>query len=168
MPYKDADKRRAYGREWMKRNPERAREAMRRWRARHPDEHKRARDGYDATHPESAGARRRRYRKAHPEVRRVIAQMRRARVARAGGKYTAREWADLVLRYAGRCAYDGASGPLQPDHRIPLARGGSNAIENILPACGRCNRRKHLMSESEFRARLAREAQTDGGPTPEL
>jgi 5-methylcytosine-specific restriction endonuclease McrA len=168
MPYKDAEKRRAYGREWMKRNPERAREAMRRWRARHPEEHKLARDGYDATHPESASARRKRYRQAHPEVRRVITQLRRARLAGAGGKYTAREWADLVLRYQGRCAYCGAAVPLQPDHRIPLALGGSNRIENILPACGRCNRRKHLMSEADFRARLARDGQMGQAPSPEL
>lgn len=40
---------------------------------------------------------------------------------------------------------------------MPLARGGSNSIDNILPACGRCNRRKHLMTEEEFRARLAAE-----------
>jgi 5-methylcytosine-specific restriction endonuclease McrA len=164
MPYLDPEKRHAYGREWMKRNPEKAREAMRRWRARHPNEHKRARDGYDAAHPESANARRKRYRQRHPEVRRVIDQLRRARVAGAGGKYTAREWADLVLSYQGKCAYDGASGPLQPDHRVPLALGGFNEIENILPACGRCNRRKHLMSEADFRARLARESQIGESP----
>ena len=157
MPYRDLERRREYGRDWMKRNPEKAREAMRRWRQRHPDEHKVARDGYDATHPESANARRKRYRQSHPEVRRVIDQVRRARVAGAGGKYTAREWADLVLRYHGACAYCGAVGPLQPDHRIPLAVGGSNLIENILPACGRCNRWKHLMSEAEFRDRLTQE-----------
>ena len=152
----------------MKQNPGKAREAMRRWRSRHPTEHKLARDGWDAAHPESANARRKRYREAHPEVRRVITQLRRAREAGAGGKYTAREWADLVLLYLGRCAYCAAEGPLQPDHRVPLALGGSNLIENILPACGRCNRRKHLMSEEEFRARLAREAENGGGPNREL
>jgi len=140
----------------MKRNPEKAREAMRRWRARHPEEHKLARDGYDAAHPASASARRKRYRQAHPEVRRVITQLRRARLAGAGGKYSAREWADLVERYEGKCAYCGVLAPLQPDHRVPLALGGSNLIENILPACGSCNRRKHLMSEAQFRARLGR------------
>lgn len=167
MPYRDLDRRRAYGREWMKRNPEKAREAMRRWRARHPEEHRLARDGYDATHPQSASARRERYRQAHPEVRRVITQLRRARTAGAGGKFSAREWAELVARYDGKCAYCGASGPLQPDHRVPLALGGSNSIENILPACGRCNRRKHLMREAEFRARLAREGRTWDGPALE-
>ena len=42
-------------------------------------------------------------------------------------------------------------------HRIPLARGGSNSIENIIPACSSCNRRKHMLTELEFRARLAAE-----------
>jgi hypothetical protein len=30
MPYRDLERRREYGREWMKRNPDKAREAMRR------------------------------------------------------------------------------------------------------------------------------------------
>jgi len=94
---------------------------------------------------------------SHPEVRRAKDANRRAREHAAPGKYTAAEWLDLVQRYDGRCAYDGAMGPLQPDHRIPLARGGTNDIGNILPACGPCNRRKHLMTEEEFRARLEEE-----------
>src|SRR3989442_10273597 len=36
---RDIEERRAYGREWIKRNPEKAREAMRRWRKNHPEEH---------------------------------------------------------------------------------------------------------------------------------
>jgi len=28
------------------------------------------------------------------------------------------------------------------DHVVPLARGGSNHIENLVPACGICNMRK--------------------------
>lgn len=94
MPYVDPEKRRAYGRgrEWMRRNADKAREAIRRWRARHREEHRAARDGYERSHPESASARRKRYRRSHPEVRRVIWQLRRARLASAEGRYTAREW----------------------------------------------------------------------------
>ena len=40
---------------------------------------------------------------------------------------------------------------------LPLTRGGSNLIENLLPACRRCNRRKGTMTEEEFRAFLQRE-----------
>lgn len=35
---------------------------------------------------------------------------------------------------------------------MPLCRGGSNATENILPACPPCNTRKHTLTEDEFRA----------------
>ena len=57
--------------------------------------------------------------------------------------------------------------PLEQDHRVPLDRGGMNWIENILPACRVCNARKHLMTEDEFRARLATEraaGQREPGP----
>jgi 5-methylcytosine-specific restriction endonuclease McrA len=68
------------------------------------------------------------------------------------------EWIWLLQLWNWTCAYCGKTGvALQPDHRVPLARGGSNAIDNILPACPSCNQRKALMSEGEFRARLAAE-----------
>jgi 5-methylcytosine-specific restriction endonuclease McrA len=84
-------------------------------------------------------------------------ERRRARALGAGPSFTAAEWTALVGAYGNRCAYDGAPGPLHADHRLPLARGGTNEIQNILPACARCNLRKHLMTEEEFRARLAAE-----------
>lgn len=141
----------------MRRNPEKAREAMRRWRAAHPSEHAQSRDAWDEANPERALERRRRYAIAHPEIRQTIHRNRRAREIGAGGRISTEEWRVLVEQWGGRCAYCGGMGPLQPDHRTPLARGGTNTIENILPACGRCNRKKHLMTEAEFRARLEEE-----------
>ena len=81
---------------------------------------------------------------------------RRERV-RGHPAFSAAEWMALVAEHAGRCAYCGASGLLHADHRIPVSRGGTNTIENIVPACARCNLRKHVMTEAEFRARLAAE-----------
>src|SRR4029077_19574316 len=112
------ERRREYGREWMRRNADKARDAMRRWRAAHPEQHRAARDGWDRANPTSATARRLRYRIRHPEVRRVIEQTRRAREPSASGSFTSREWLELVAQYAGRCAYCGGSEPLQQDHRI--------------------------------------------------
>src|SRR5437879_13318645 len=131
----------------MKRNPEKARAAMRRWRATHRLEHRTAADEWDAAHPESASARRNRYRQNHPEVRRVIWQLRRARLAGPPGKYTAQEWKDLVERSGGRCTHCDESGSLQPDQRIPLAHGGTKLIENIWPACAPATPRKQHMTE---------------------
>ena len=157
MPYKDPESRRAYGRDWMKLNAEKAREAMRRWRRRHPDKHVAESRAYRKRNAARVDARIAAYRRRRPEVLMVIHQRRRAREVAAGGRFTANEWLDLVARYSGRCAYCEANGPLQPDHRIALARGGTNAIDNILPSCPPCNRRKHTSSEREFRVRLLNE-----------
>ncbi|MHB8631305.1 MAG: HNH endonuclease signature motif containing protein [Candidatus Limnocylindria bacterium] len=73
----------------------------------------------------------------------------------ADGAFTPGEWIDLVLQYHGCCTYCGTAATLEPDHRVALSRGGSNRIDNILPACRRCNARKHRMGEAEFRDRLA-------------
>lgn len=74
----------------------------------------------------------------------------------AGPGFTAEEWRTLLELYRYRCAYCGSTDHLEADHRIPICRGGSNAIENILPACRRCNRSKSSMTEQEFRDRRLR------------
>lgn len=142
VPYKDRDRRRAYGRDWMRRNLDKARLAMRRWRAEHPKEHRERRRDWEAR---------------SREIRRTIWQRRRARILGAEGSYTVTEWVELVASCGGRYSYCGAPGPLAVDHRVPIARGGTNRIDNLIPACKTCNSRKHLMTEEEFRARLARE-----------
>jgi hypothetical protein len=65
--------------------------------------------------------------------------MRRARAQNAEGDYTIEEWDVLVADYGGRCAYCYSTGKLGPDHIIPLAHRGTNSIENIVPACPKCN-----------------------------
>jgi len=61
------------------------------------------------------------------------------------------------ISYDHACNYCSLIGPLEQDHRVPLARGGTNWIENILPACRACNASKHLLTEDEFRASLGAE-----------
>jgi 5-methylcytosine-specific restriction endonuclease McrA len=155
MPFKDPDRRREYGRQWMRLNAEKAREAMRRWRKMHPEEHAaQSRERY-ARDPEKIN----RIIDSSPNraaVRRAMRSRRRVRLAGLAS-FTASEWAALVARYQGHCAYCGSADALEVDHRVPLAKGGANTIDNVLPACGRCNRRKHLMTEAEFRARLESE-----------
>ena len=153
MPYRDPEQRRAYGRDWMRRNQDKARAAMRRWRRQHPDAHRAENRAYYARDPE----RRQRQIDASPNrraVRKAADARRRSRKLGAGGSYTYVEWLSLVVRYSGRCAYCARIAVLHADHRIPLARGGSNVIKNILPACAPCNLRKGRMTEVEFRARI--------------
>jgi 5-methylcytosine-specific restriction protein A len=52
----------------------------------------------------------------------------------------------LVLRMFGwrcaECGIDGARTQLDVDHRRPLAKGGTNDIENLQVLCSPCNRQK--------------------------
>jgi 5-methylcytosine-specific restriction endonuclease McrA len=160
MPFRDPARKRDYQRQWVRKNAERHREQSRagvkRWRKRHPDEHRAYRRAHYAANASRLNAQKAEWHRAHPEVRVAMRQRRRAREA-AGGSFTGAEWRALVKEYGFRCGYCGLLRPLEPDHRIPLERGGPNVIANIIPACGPCNRKKGRLTEAEFRARIANE-----------
>jgi len=92
--------------------------------------------------------------RSHAYVRAATIKRRRAS---GGQSFTAAEWLILLAHHNYSCAYCGSKLLIEIDHRVPLIRGGSNLIDNILPACRRCNRRKNRMTEEEFRERLQRE-----------
>jgi 5-methylcytosine-specific restriction endonuclease McrA len=74
---------------------------------------------------------------------------------RNGGHHTEREWREKIELHAGCCIYCGEQKPLTRDHNIPLSRGGTDDIGNILPACLSCNSRKQTRTAQEFFARKA-------------
>ena len=82
--------------------------------------------------------------------------------ARELGHHTDADWWALYRSVGGRCYYCGIKtkaylcSPHAPnyatrDHRVPLSRGGSNAIENMAVACRACNSAKGDLTEAEFR-----------------
>lgn len=105
-------------------------------------------------HAEENARRSREWADKNPEGARRRKITRRARERSAEGTWTLAEWRALVDAHAGRCAYCGRADQLTIDHRIPLARGGRNSIDNLLPACATCNRQKACRGEEEFRMEL--------------
>lgn len=75
---------------------------------------------------------------------------RRVRNQTNGGKFTAVEWIKKLALLGNVCIYCGESKSLTIDHAVPLSRGGSNDISNLVPACGPCNFRKGVMTAQEF------------------
>jgi 5-methylcytosine-specific restriction endonuclease McrA len=52
------------------------------------------------------------------------------------------QWAALQVAWGG-CAYCGAGGmPLQKDCVLPISRGGSYELANVVPSCRSCNTSK--------------------------
>lgn len=51
-----------------------------------------------------------------------------------------------------RCTYCGSDeGPLECDHIVPLARGGTNDRSNLTTSCADCNRSKSARDVAEWR-----------------
>lgn len=61
------------------------------------------------------------------------------------GKYSQKEWMELLENYKRTCPACGMGEPdvlLTPDHIIPISKGGLNYISNIQPLCLTCNLKK--------------------------
>lgn len=89
-------------------------------------------------------------REANPLLHRTKVLNRKARLRGAPGTHTAAEWQAVLELWDGRCAYCGGPATTK-DHILPITRGGSNDIANIVPACLRCNSRKGARTPEEWR-----------------
>lgn len=154
MPYKDAEQRREYQRQWHIANADSVRSKVARWKAenpgrradlnaayRHRNAAEIARKGreYHATHREQRDA----YRKLHPEHDRAANARRRG----VPLDEQARDYAKILA--LDPCAYCG--GPADEiDHIVPIVRGGTSEWGNLTAACKACNACKHARSLLRF------------------
>jgi 5-methylcytosine-specific restriction endonuclease McrA len=148
---------------WQEANPERYRQQLKDWEAK-PGNAERKKE-LNRAWKHAHQAQRKEY-SQRPE-RRIYNRLnaknqtarRKVRIGATLHPLTKAEWLDRQLEYEGRCAYCGE--PVQEptmDHVVPLIKGGDHSVGNIVPACGRCNRRKHDRDVLEFLAELNKEA----------
>lgn len=139
------------------------------WRQRNPE----AIAAYRRAHRERIRGQMREYKRryyATPEGKAVIArcnrkwnrskegrawltraqQSRRARKASLRADFTSEDWQLCLEWFADSCAYCGTGGEMTQDHVIPVSSGGGYVVENIIPACGSCNSRKHAAALGEW------------------
>ena len=89
-------------------------------------------------------------------AKRMMRQRRRAREHDAHGSFTWSEFMRIARKFDYCCAYCGTKPDrLDPDHVVPLSRGGSNTPSNLLPTCMMCNSSKCAMTLSEWSQWLA-------------
>jgi len=70
----------------------------------------------------------------------------------ANGSYSTKDYLRLKSRLNNMCGYCNEAEADTIDHIIPLSRGGSNYIGNIMPACGKCNYSKQCKTIVEWRS----------------
>lgn len=67
----------------------------------------------------------------------------RRKAQKAGRIVRRAEWLEQLEVFGNVCAYCLRPAPmLEMDHVIPLSRGGEHTIDNLVPACSRCNNTK--------------------------
>jgi 5-methylcytosine-specific restriction endonuclease McrA len=88
----------------------------------------------------------------NPDNVRSRVERRKSRDEAAGPRYSDLDIAYLLMAQDDRCAYctvalDGAG---HVDHMTPLAKGGTNARDNLVLACFQCNTEKHAKTAHEY------------------
>ena len=107
-------------------------------------------------HHEQVLENQRRHRKLNPDLYRAKKQRRRAKERKANGVFTDKDVAIQYESQNGKCWWCGIAvgDQYHVDHRIPLAKGGSNWPENICISCPECNLKKNDKMPWEFNGRL--------------
>lgn len=63
----------------------------------------------------------------------------------------------IYERDGWRCVYCGAKdGPLRVDHDVPVSKGGTDFLKNLMTACEDCDTLKGTMTGRQFRRLLER------------
>lgn len=143
---------RAAARQWYWANRQRASDKARAYRERNADRVRERNRQRRALRLEKDRLTHLAYVKSHPELVRSMLARRYALRRGARGSHTPEQWRQKCALLGHVCIYCGESKPLTRDHKIPLTRGGSNDIANVVPACGSCNSRKRALTAQEFLA----------------
>ena len=102
---------------------------------------------YRASHLKEKHAYDTQWRKANPDKR--MASQRRRRAMKAGAPLndlTHAQWLEIQEAQDHRCHYCGqrCKGRLTQDHILPLVKGGSHTLHNVIGACRTCNVKKNI------------------------
>jgi len=89
------------------------------------------------------------YRKANPEKHANSEQRRRTKKMNNGVFFILPK--ELKRLYSSKCFYCGIAGKMSADHIIPIFRGGTHGIGNLVPSCQSCNSQKQDRLITEWR-----------------
>ena len=134
----------AYIKQWQQENDRT--DYKKQWHQAHKEElNARAHERY-LSQQEERRARARRYGKTEQGrlVSKTHKSRRKAQKRASAGSYTAKQLQEQFQRQKGKCYWCKVKlgKTWHADHVIPLAKGGSNTIDNIVAACPTCNMRR--------------------------
>ncbi len=135
---RDSDRER--GRKRRAANPDKFRkynrEYQRQYRATKPEKDREAKRKYRLSNPDKVRESVHKWQVKHPDVMRANAKKRRASLMTSVAEAPTVEQIATLMK--DPCVYCGDPSE-HMDHVIPLARGGTHEIDNLVPACKACN-----------------------------
>lgn len=142
-------------REYYKNHAEEMREYNRR-RYRNGISYPATRKKYYENNKQSMRAKQKQWYAANKDLVNTRQRNRTARKRNASGSYSPSDIRSLLESQKGKCWWCGKAlnGEYHVDHRIPLAKGGSNGPDNLCIACPKCNLSKGAKMPWEFNGRL--------------
>lgn len=127
-------------RRWREANAERKKIADEAWRAANTDRNRATKLAWQRANKAKVAEINERHRRLYPEGVANRSHRRRARKnAVSVHVVTVADIRRLRARFGGLCAYCEAAPGSTLDHVVPLARGGSHSLGNLVPACKSCN-----------------------------
>lgn len=141
--------------EWRNKNYEKVRQYSRKWQELHPEKKKQSSRDYSnrnrgklnqwaINNPERAREIKRQYKLRNPDRGRQDTAKRRSLERKLPTTYTMEQWKGCKAHFKSSCAYCGKElKKLHQEHFVPVTKGGGYTINNIVPACQRCNSSKN-------------------------
>jgi 5-methylcytosine-specific restriction endonuclease McrA len=148
--HKEAERER--NRSWQRANRRKIAAINKRSYQKHKEKRKAEAVAYREKNKEKCKACIARWIEKHREQYNFRKRKRRVRKAQAVGMHTFAQWMSKVSFYGWKCWYCGIGltmKSLTKDHAIPLTRGGTDYVANLLPSCRKCNSHKHTRTVFE-------------------
>mgnify|MGYP000903203887 CR=1 FL=1 len=82
------------------------------------------------------------WRKNNIKKTRMYSRQRNLKMKNLPNTLTEEEWGNTLREFEYSCVYCGEQSELEKDHFIPVSKDGGNTVDNILPACKKCNQSK--------------------------
>ncbi len=135
---KNRDERLARSKQWCAENRERRNELAVEWRKNNLEKRRQ----YEQD-----------YREANAErVKEIVNKRRTKRLSNGVFQVLKKE---ITRLYNSPCIYCGSLNSIEADHVIPISRGGTHSIGNLVPACQKCNRSKSDKYLAEWRLKAS-------------
>lgn len=143
---------RLYMRAWRRRNPSVGAEYMRKKREKNKEAMLRYERSLYKKNRDKFRKKGKIYRKNNKEYFATAARNRRTKLAKNGGVHTKEDIGNILSHQKWKCVYclKCIRKKYHIDHKVPIARGGSNFSKNLQALCAPCNMKKNKKTHREF------------------